>query len=63
MYELSLNEYFLIDASDAGSTTIALQALPGKYDQVAFTIGVDSIRNISGAQTGALDPGKGMFWT
>lgn len=63
MYELSRNEYFLIDASDAGSTTIALEALPGKYDQVAFTIGVDSIRNVSGAQTGALDPGKGMFWT
>lgn len=63
IYEVSRNEYFLIDASDAGSTLIALEALPGKYDQVAFTIGVDSIRNVSGAQTGALDPGKGMFWT
>ncbi len=63
MVELSLNEYFLIDASDAGSTTIALEALPGKYDQIVFTLGVDSIRNVSGAQTGALDPGKGMFWT
>lgn len=63
MHEVSRNEYFLIDASDAGSTTIALEALPGNYNQVAFTIGVDSIRNVSGAQTGALDPGKGMFWT
>ena len=29
----------------------------------AFTIGVDSARNVSGAQTGALDPALGMFWT
>jgi hypothetical protein len=26
-------------------------------------LGVDSIRNVSGIQTGALDPLKGMFWT
>ena len=26
-------------------------------------VGVDSARNVSGAQTGALDPAKGMFWT
>ena len=26
-------------------------------------IGVDSTRNVSGAQTGALDPNNGMFWT
>lgn len=61
VYELNRNEYFLIDASDVSSTIIALEALPGKYDQVAFTIGVDSIRNISGAQTGLYDtrrPGK-----
>jgi hypothetical protein len=26
-------------------------------------VGVDSARNVSGAQTGALDPANGMFWT
>ena len=26
-------------------------------------LGVDSVRNVSGAQTGGLDPAKGMFWT
>jgi hypothetical protein len=26
-------------------------------------LGVDSIRNVSGIQTGALDPLHGMFWT
>jgi hypothetical protein len=28
-----------------------------------FMIGVDSARNNSGAQTGALDPTNGMFWS
>jgi hypothetical protein len=37
--------------------------VPYNYNSIAFTIGVDSIRNVSGAQTGALDPAKGMFWT
>ena len=26
-------------------------------------VGVDSTRNVSGAQTGALDPANGMFWS
>jgi hypothetical protein len=26
-------------------------------------LGVDSIKNVSGTQTGALDPLQGMFWT
>ncbi len=33
------------------------------YDELQFMIGVDSIRNFSGAQTGALDPLNDMFWT
>jgi hypothetical protein len=35
----------------------------GTYTAISFTIGVDSARNTSGAQTGALDPINGMFWT
>ncbi len=34
----------------------------GDYTQVSFLIGVDSLRNVSGAQTGALDPANLMFW-
>jgi hypothetical protein len=34
----------------------------GTYTSVSFIIGVDSLRNCSGAQTGDLDPSKGMFW-
>jgi hypothetical protein len=35
----------------------------GKYKSVTFTIGVDSLRNVSGAQTGDLDPALGNFWS
>lgn len=56
-------EYFLVNFADSGSVTLNLKAVPNTYDGIAFLLGVDSIRNVSGAQTGALDPAKGMFWT
>jgi hypothetical protein len=34
----------------------------GNYKAIEFMIGVDSTRNVSGAQTGALDVSNGMFW-
>lgn len=58
------NSYHLIDYSDINSTSIGLPNVPfGSYKAIEFMIGVDSARNVSGAQTGALDPAKGMFWT
>lgn len=56
-------EYFLVDESDETSRTIRLAAPKGEYRAMRFLIGVDSIRNVSGAQTGALDPVNGMFWS
>lgn len=56
-------EYFLVDEGDETSRTIRLAAPKGEYRAMRFLIGVDSIRNVSGAQTGALDPVKGMFWS
>ncbi|RYD74793.1 MAG: hypothetical protein EOP55_14645 [Sphingobacteriales bacterium] len=35
----------------------------GDYTKIEYTIGVDYARNFAGAQTGALDPINGMFWT
>lgn len=35
---------------------------PGQYTGITFLIGVDSLHNVSGAQSGALDPALGMFW-
>jgi len=57
------DEYSLIDFKDSTLCTIRFHARPGKYNYLGFLLGVDSIRNTSGAQTGALDPSKGMFWT
>lgn len=56
--------YFLIDASKTDSQEITLKDIPtGDYTKVEYTIGVDYARNFAGAQTGALDPTNGMFWT
>jgi hypothetical protein len=35
----------------------------GTYRELLFQLGVDSTDQNRGAQTGALDPKKGMFWT
>jgi hypothetical protein len=56
--------YFLIDEEKPGSKKVVLENVPaGEYVAVNFTLGVDSIDNCSGAQSGALDPINGMFWT
>lgn len=55
--------YFLVDEEDPGSRSIRITVPAGKFTQLSFLLGVDSIRNVSGIQTGALDPMKGMFWT
>jgi hypothetical protein len=55
--------YYLIDAGDESSTLQDVDGIPaGDYTSIKMTIGVDSARNVSGAQIGALDPVKGMFW-
>jgi len=55
------DNYHLIDA--ARSTNFNIPVKEGKYKSIRFLIGVDSIRNCSGAQEGALDPVNDMFWT
>lgn len=56
--------YYLIDNSDAASTLISIADVPaGDYTGISFMLGVDSTRNVSGAQTGALSTASGMFWT
>lgn len=54
-------EVFLVETGVTDS--ISLQAFPGRYTKLYFTLGVDSALNCSGAQDGALDPFNGMFWT
>lgn len=56
--------YFLIDESKSTSKLITVTDIPtGDYTRIEYTIGVDYARNFAGAQTGALDPVNGMFWT
>jgi hypothetical protein len=56
--------YFLVDAFSEARSTFTLNDVPAKhYVEMEYTLGVDSTRNVSGAQTGALDPQNGMFWS
>src|ERR1022692_4969374 len=57
------NSYHLIDASKSESKVISLSVPAGEYQQLQFLLGVDSLHNVSGAQTDDLDPAKDMFWT
>lgn len=55
--------YHLVDHANPESRELKLMLARGTYTQLEFMIGVDSLRNVSGAQTNALDPMLGMFWT
>lgn len=64
--EYLLEDYFFIseDEEKIKSKTILLDKIPpGEYTSIQFLIGVDSMHNCSGAQSGALDPINAMFWT
>jgi len=56
-------QYYLVDMADEKSTKIQLSVPEDRYTGIHFLLGVDSMRNVSGVQTGALDPLHGMFWT
>ena len=56
--------YRIISAADVAGSTFTIPDVPaGNYTAMAYTLGVDSTRNVSGAQTGALAPANGMFWS
>jgi hypothetical protein len=55
--------YHLVQGDKESSKTFTVSNVPfGTYKSMSFMIGVDSARNVSGAQTGDLDPTSGMFW-
>ncbi len=57
--------YHLLNAADSAKTCkFIVKDVPFEtYTYMSFVIGVDSTRNVSGAQTGDLEPGKDMFWS
>lgn len=55
--------YHLVKVDDNTVPEVKIKNVPnGGYTEIAYKVGVDSTRNVSGAQTGALDPSHGMFW-
>jgi hypothetical protein len=60
---VSVDKYFLINEDEPDSKTITLTDIPtSQFTGIDFIIGVDSLHNCSGAQSGALDPVNAMFW-
>ncbi len=56
--------YFIVDAATDEGKVITIPDVPGgEYTDVELMYGVDSLRSTSGAQTGALSPSNGMFWS
>lgn len=56
--------YHLVRLSSGSMADLVLSDIPvGDYTGITFTIGVDSARNVSGVQEGALSPSNGMFWS
>ncbi|HRG01723.1 MAG TPA: hypothetical protein PKZ75_11430 [Bacteroidia bacterium] len=58
-----VESYYLVNEADPNSMHLMVKNVPpGQYSSIKFLIGVDSVRNFSGAQLGALDPVNDMFW-
>ena len=54
------NSFHLMDWDDKMSFHVSVK---NEFDEVGFSIGIDSATNVSGAFGGDLDPTKGMYWT
>ena len=58
------NSFHLVDASVIKSMQQVIdKASNREFNEIRFTLGIDSVTNVSGAMGGDLDPTKGMYWT
>lgn len=56
--------YHLIDHAVPSSMMFMIKDVPtGEYHKISYMLGVDSARNVAGAQEGALSPANNMFWS
>lgn len=56
--------FHLVDAGDEKTMHLGLNASPELgFNRIRFTLGIDSLTQVSGAMGGDLDPTKGMYWT
>lgn len=58
-------QYYLIDAEVPASQRIRWHPEDSvrAFQEITFKFGIDSLTNVVGAQGGALDPLKGMYWS
>jgi hypothetical protein len=61
--ELIQDEPHLVDQGDSASLELRLSSNLSGIQSIHFAVGVDSLANVSGVQTGDMDPMMGMFWT
>jgi hypothetical protein len=55
--------YYIVKVAEGTKAELTLNDVPvGDYTDIEYMIGVDSTRNVSGAQTGALSTTHNMFW-
>ena len=52
----------LTNEADSSSKQLHVTAPKGNLTAIQFLLGIDSATNVSGVQSGDLDPAKGMFW-
>jgi len=58
------NSYHLIEAADGVMPSFTVDSVPvADYLELQYFIGVDSLKNVSGAQTGDLSTANNMFWS
>lgn len=55
--------YHLVKVGENTVPELKVSVPVGDYTAISYMIGVDSTRNVSGAQTGTLSPSHGMFWS
>jgi hypothetical protein len=56
----SKNNFYLLDLEKKLQISLATKNV--SFDVVQFTVGIDSLTNVSGAMGGDLDPVNGMYW-
>jgi hypothetical protein len=60
---VSIGKAYLINEEDPQSKDISINLFDiDTIEDISLTVGIDSARSCSGAQTGALDPVNAMFW-
>ena len=61
--KMNHEKYFLVSAGNIENAILFESVPTNSYSTLSFCLGIDSIDNCTGAQTGSLDPINDMFWT